>query len=201
MKAAYLERSSKQVSGMNRDLLPPDVVEPGQDRCGYSAGSSRRAAPKSLLPIRKFLPRSASAFLAILFTIVSCFGQADSARTAILEANKKFEEAHLKGDAKVIAEQYTEDAQLLWEDRGIIRGRKAIEAEWRKDMGGPGRKATLTNLEIEQHGDWAYETSMFLVTDGEGRTIYDGKYICIWKRAGGEWKIHRDIGNKNRPAK
>ena len=124
-----------------------------------------------------------------------------SAREAITAANRKFEEAHLKGDAAAIASQYTEDAQLLWEDRDIIKGRAAIEAEWRKDMGGPGRKATLTVLEIEEHGDWAFETSKFLVTAPNGKAVYDGKYICIWKRVKGEWKIHRDIGNKNAPSK
>jgi ketosteroid isomerase-like protein len=129
------------------------------------------------------------------------FGQGISAREAILAANKKFEEAHLKGDAETIAGQYTEDGQLLWEDRPIITGKKAIEEEWRKDMGGPGRKATITNLEIEEHGDWAFETSEFLVTGPDGERVYDGKYICIWKRVKGEWKIHRDIGNKNSPAR
>jgi ketosteroid isomerase-like protein len=124
-----------------------------------------------------------------------------SAREAILEANKQFAAAHLRGDAKAIAAQYTDDAQILWEDRPIIEGRKAIEEEWRKDMGGPGRTASIKNLEIEEHGDWAFETSLFLVTGANGETIYDGKYICIWKRVEGNWKIHRDIGNKNKPAK
>lgn len=135
-----------------------------------------------------------------LFVLTNLSAQEKTdARTAIAAANKVFEAAHLRGDAAAIAAQYTEDGQLLWEDRPIIKGREAIEAEWRKDMGGPGRKATLTTLEIEEHGDWAFETSLFLVTATNGKTIYDGKYICIWKRENGQWKIHRDIGNKNTP--
>ena len=123
-----------------------------------------------------------------------------SAREAIAHANKIFEEAHVRGDASTIASQYTEDGQLLWEDRPIISGRAAIEAEWRKDMGGSGRKATATSTEVQEHGDWAFETGKFVVTSPQGKTIYDGKYICIWKRVNGEWKIYRDMGNKNAPA-
>jgi ketosteroid isomerase-like protein len=123
-------------------------------------------------------------------------GKNIEAREAIARANKKFEAAHLRGDAAAIAAQYTEDGQLLWEDREIIQGREAIEAEWRKDMGGPGRKATVTSLEVEQHGDWAFERGKFVVTSPDGKTIYNGKYICIWKRVNGEWKIHRDMGTK-----
>ena len=123
-----------------------------------------------------------------------------SAREAIAAANAAFEAAHLRGDAAALASQYTEGAQLLWEDRPIISGRKNIEAEWAKDMGGPGRKAKLTTLEVEQSGDLAYETGKFLVTAPDGKIVYDGKYICIWKRENGRWKIHRDMGNRNAPA-
>ena len=147
------------------------------------------------------VPGKAVLALLLFSTVSFAESNAVSAREAITAANRKFEEAHLKGDAAAIAAQYTEDGQLLWEDREIIQGRAAIEAEWRKDMGGPGRKATLTTLEIEEHGEWAFETSKFLVTAADGSTVYDGKYICIWKRVNGEWKIHRDIGNKNAPLK
>ncbi|HEX7860456.1 MAG TPA: DUF4440 domain-containing protein [Verrucomicrobiae bacterium] len=145
--------------------------------------------------------RLRSLLILVLLTVACYAEEKASAAKAIAAANLEFEKAHLRGDAKAIAAQYTDDAQLLWEDREIIKGRGAIEAEWRKDMGGPGRKATITLLEVEEHGDWAFETSRFVVTAPEGKVVYDGKYICIWKRVNGQWKIHRDIGNKNIPAK
>jgi ketosteroid isomerase-like protein len=146
----------------------------------------------------------ASYFLVLLFSgsLLCAAGKSasPSAREGIAAANKAFEAAHLRGDAAALAAQYTESAQILWEDRPIIAGRKNIEAEWQKDMGGPGRKAKLTTLEIEESGDLAYETGKMLVTSPDGKVVYDGKYICIWKRENGIWKIHRDIGNKNAPA-
>ena len=145
--------------------------------------------------------RLPSLLILVLLTLATYAQEKTSAAKAIGAANAEFEKAHLRGDAKAIAAQYTENAQLLWEDRDIIKGREAIEAEWRKDMGGPGRKAAITLLEVEEHGDWAFETSKFLVTAPDGKVVYDGKYICIWKRVNGQWKIHRDIGNKNTPAK
>src|SRR5688500_13344195 len=104
-----------------------------------------------------------SLFIASLLCVAPLsFGQPKlTAKAAITAANQEFEKAHVGADAKAIAAQYTEDAQLLWEDREIINGRAAIEEEWRKDMGGPGRKATITLLEIEEYGDWAFETSKF----------------------------------------
>ena len=144
--------------------------------------------------------------LGFLMVGLSAFGQetalrGKSAKEAIAAANKVFEEAHLRGDAAALAAQYSDDAQILWEDRPAISGRKNIEAEWAKDMGGPGRPAKITTVEVEQSGDLAYEIGKMLITSPSGEVIYDGKYICIWKRIDGIWKIHRDMGNKNVPAK
>jgi ketosteroid isomerase-like protein len=32
------------------------------------------------------------------------------------------------------------------------------------------------------------------ITDGKGQTTQE-HYIVVWKRVGGEWKLHRDIWN------
>ena len=145
------------------------------------------------------------AVLALAFLLSGCAslknasGKREAAHEAIAAANREFEAAHLRGDASALAAQYTEDAQILWEDRPIISGRQNITAEWAKDMGGPGRTARITSLEIDQSGDLAYEIGSMLISAPNGAVIYDGKYICIWKYMHGAWKIHRDIGNKNMP--
>jgi ketosteroid isomerase-like protein len=119
------------------------------------------------------------------------------AREAIEALNRKFEEAHFRGDAKAIAQQYTEDAQALWENQGIVQGREAIEKLWKEDIGNGGRKAQVQTIEVEEHGKWAYEVGKFLVTGPDGKVVYDGKYLIIWKKEHGRWWIYRDMGNTN----
>ena len=119
------------------------------------------------------------------------------AREAIESLNRKFEEAHLRGDAKAISMQYTRDAQALWENQGIVQGREAIEKLWKEDIGNGGRKAKVQTLEVEEHGKWAYEVGTFLVTGPDGKLVYDGKYLIIWKKEHGRWWIYRDMGNTN----
>ena len=126
---------------------------------------------------------------------VKAFG--GGAREAIETLNKKFEEAHLRGDAKTIAQQYSPDAQALWENQGIVQGRDAIEKLWKEDIGNGGRKAKVQTLEVEEHGKWAYEVGKFLVTGPDGKLVYDGKYLIIWKKEHGRWWIYRDMGNTN----
>ena len=43
------------------------------------------------------------------------------------------------------------------------------------------------------------ETGKYTMMDADGKVVYDGKYMVIWKRDGDGWKIHRDMGNSNRP--
>ena len=66
------------------------------------------------------------------------------------------------------------------------------------DMG--VKEARLRIVELEGHGDTAIEISTFTLL-GEGRQVLDrGKYMVIWKREDGQWKLHRDIFNSSMPA-
>jgi ketosteroid isomerase-like protein len=62
------------------------------------------------------------------------------------------------------------------------------------------KEAKLEIVEVEGHGDTAIEGSTFTL-HGEGGQLLDrGKYIVIWKREEGQWKLHRDIFNSSMPA-
>jgi uncharacterized protein (TIGR02246 family) len=121
------------------------------------------------------------------------------AKEAIAEQNKKFEEAFAKRDAAAIAEQYGNDAQCFYDGQDIIRGKKAIEEAWKEILSSPATKVKIQTLEVDEHRDWAVETGKYTMIDADGKVVYDGKYMVIWKRDGDGWKIHRDMGNSNRP--
>ena len=66
------------------------------------------------------------------------------------------------------------------------------------DMG--VKEARLEIVKLEGHGDTAIEISTFTLL-GEGRQVLDkGKYMFIWKREDGHWKLHRDIFTSSMPA-
>jgi hypothetical protein len=49
-------------------------------------------------------------------------------RAAIEAQEKKYDEAYNNKDAAALASLYLEDAQILTAERGIVKGRKAIQA-------------------------------------------------------------------------
>ena len=59
---------------------------------------------------------------------------------------------------------------------------------------------TLTTLEAEAQGDTAYEVGTYTLPGEGGKMLDVGKYVVVWKRVGGQWKLHRDIWTTSVPA-
>jgi ketosteroid isomerase-like protein len=128
----------------------------------------------------------------------------EEVREAIKRTNLKFAEIFKRGDAAGIAALYTADAHLMPPDAPAVRGTDAIEAFWQGAMKFGVKAATLETMEVESSGgDLATEIGQFTLdmdAPGGGRVEQTGKYIVLWKRDGGVWKLHADIWNGNAPA-
>jgi ketosteroid isomerase-like protein len=81
----------------------------------------------------------------------------------------------------------------------MVRGRDAIKQLWGAVIRDMGLKAvTLRTVDVERSGDTAYETgeaSLRLEPRGGQASTAAIKYVVVWKRADGQWRIHRDIWN------
>jgi uncharacterized protein (TIGR02246 family) len=120
-------------------------------------------------------------------------------RAAITAANRQFVGAFQRGDAAGMAGMYTPDGQLLPTNSDFVTGTAAIQAFWQAVMNMGLNQATLETVEVEGHGDTAHEVGRYTLGAG-GQVLDQGKYIVIWKRQGGQWKLHRDIWNSSLPA-
>ena len=117
----------------------------------------------------------------------------DVPREAIDAANAAFVKAFLAGDAKAVSELYTEDAQLIAPGADVVRGRKAIAAFWAGSMK-TTRGVRLETTAVESAGDLAVEDGMAHLVASDG-TQSSARYVVVWKRVGGSWRLHRDIWN------
>jgi len=59
---------------------------------------------------------------------------------------------------------------------------------------------TLETLELEGHGETVYEVGKYTLRGTAGELLDQGKYLVVWKREKGRWRLHRDIWNSSRPA-
>ena len=121
-------------------------------------------------------------------------------RESIAAANDVFMAAFKQGDAAGLAALYTKDGQVLPPNGDFVSGQQAIQSFWQVifDMG--IKEAQMDIVEVEKQGDTAFEVSKFKLLGEGGQVLDEGKYIVVWKRDQGEWKLHRDIFNSSRPA-
>lgn len=120
-------------------------------------------------------------------------------RSEIEQLDEKFVNAYNQGDARGVASFYAEKGMVLAPNHNMIEGSQQIEAFWQAMMHIGAKNIKLQVLEAEQQEDTAYEVGHATIFGGENQAIDDIKYVVIWKRENGAWKIYRDIFNSNNP--
>ena len=113
----------------------------------------------------------------------------------IRSANQNFEKNFADGDARGMASLYTSDGILLPPGAGVQEGSEAIKNFWQMVMDMGVKRAQLATVHVEREGETAIEMGNYKLSGAEGQRLDEGKYIVIWKRQDGDWKLHKDIWN------
>ena len=121
------------------------------------------------------------------------------ASARIAQAGQRFLQLFAGSDPASIAACYTEDAQILTASMSPVRGRAAIESVF-KFTRRPGHTLEFQTEDLDVQGGTAIEIGAYVRKETGGATVDRGRYIVIWKRIGGEWKIHRDMFSTARKA-
>jgi uncharacterized protein (TIGR02246 family) len=140
------------------------------------------------------------ATLALSVTAALAAGQDDS-RQAIETANAEFGAAVGRGDARAVAVMYTEGGQLYPPNEKVVAGRAAIEEFWKGSINAGVKRVELKTAEVEGLGNSAVEAGTYTLYGNDGTTLDRGKYLVLWKRVEGAWKLHRDCWNSNEPVR
>jgi len=119
------------------------------------------------------------------------------AQKARIEAvNAKWVELFNKGDFEGITQLYTVDAIAFPPGSAIVRGRAAIGTMW-KDLAQQVGNPKFTTVEVKRLSPSAVrEVGTFsLMTKSPSPKEVSGKYLVLWQRVRGEWKLAADIWN------
>ena len=121
---------------------------------------------------------------------------------AIKAVSEQFTNAYNQGDATAVAEYYTEEAKRLPPNSPMIVGRGSIQAIYQASFDAGVGDLRITVIELSVSGDMAHEVGKYTDTTqpDEGEAISDsGKYVRIWKRVNGSWKVDVLIFNSSLP--
>jgi len=126
--------------------------------------------------------------------------QSGDVRAAIEAVNAKFGAAWGKKDAAAVTALYTATATLLPPNVPRVTGTAAILEFWKVGLAAAPPAAKLTLTEVEAHGDTAHEVGTYQMFASDGKVVETGKYLVVWKREGGQWKLHRDMWSSDAPS-
>jgi ketosteroid isomerase-like protein len=141
-----------------------------------------------------------AAGLAIALLFLAASAQARTIKADIDAADAKFVAAFNTGDAGGIAQLYTENANALPPGAPMAKGRAAIEAVWQSAIQAGVKNLSLKALQVDQFGNAAREIGQFSLDEpnAQKQTVHvEGKYVVLWRRIGGGWKLDTDIWNTN----
>jgi ketosteroid isomerase-like protein len=107
-----------------------------------------------------------------------------SERAAVEAAAQAWAKAFNARDANALIALATEDLVVLDANGPPMSGGRAREA-WKKALGAGRGQVTSVSKEVVIAGDVAWRIA----------ALGQGQALEIWKRVGGEWKIHRQMSS------
>ncbi|MEO7634485.1 MAG: DUF4440 domain-containing protein [Sphingomicrobium sp.] len=123
---------------------------------------------------------------------------------AIGAANARWLKLIRDKDAAGIAALYAEDGTALPPNGKAAVGRQAVGQWWTGAMKTPNFGLTFgtDQLVLSTAGDMALDRGWYRLSaqSPKGPVNDTGKYIVVWRKIGGEWKVAADIFNSDLPA-
>ncbi len=115
------------------------------------------------------------------------------AKSFIDSINTKFSEQIKNGDSMALASHYATDAAILLPKSEPIKGKDILSA-WGSMLREGTEETTFQTIDLIGSNDFLIETG-YISTKGSDNSIYKSKYLVVWKKQNGEWKLYRDMIN------
>ena len=121
-----------------------------------------------------------------------------NAKKEIQAADRDIISFILKGDSVGAANAYSQEGKLMVGNMPSITGKDKIGSFW-VGFSKIAGDLTLTTLEVWGDENFITEEGVFEVKAKDGQQLDKGKYLVLWKKEDGKWKIHRDLSNSDLP--
>ena len=123
-------------------------------------------------------------------------------KEAIQAASNAFSKAYLSKDVEAMMAMYTADAKIFPNNRDILSGEE-LKLYWTpRENGSSVTHHKIISEYIKFFGNYAHDYGYFegktKTSDGSTNS-WKGKYVVVWRKEDGQWKMFLDIWNRNPP--
>ena len=123
----------------------------------------------------------------------------DSVKAHIKKEALNWGEEVRRGDSTAMAAHYASDAIVMPSNSEPVKGNDIIKF-WGSVLRMGVKDLKLNISDISGDGDVYAETGTLELFGADNKSLDKGKYVVVWKKENGNWKMYRDIWNSNLPA-
>lgn len=134
------------------------------------------------------------------------FGFAQSKPSPLASLEEEFQKAFNNKNAAKVASFYAEDGVLMPPGGALVRGRADIEVAFQKAFDANVGLLNLAPIESQTTGSHGFTAGTYTLSVGNpgammtlgvggGSKVSKHKFLTIYKRVGGDWKIAYDMQN------
>ena len=129
---------------------------------------------------------------AVLGIFTTTQGMAQLKEGAEIEAvTEQYRQAYQRGDLDRVMTFWTPDAKAI--GPGAVAAGAAIRASIEQSLKMGIYDLRHEDREIYGGGDTVVEVTRSVVLDRDGKVILTMRYMTLWQKSGGQWRIHREI--------
>lgn len=124
----------------------------------------------------------------------------EEAKEAIAESNGVYFQAFVKGDSSIFIQRYAEDCCIMAPNAPALCGPDAALKFFRiayHDLGLRNGKFITTNV-YGSGDEFVTEEGLWQSFDVNHVLMDEGKFLVLWKKTPGGWKMYRDSFSSNR---
>jgi ketosteroid isomerase-like protein len=116
------------------------------------------------------------------------------------ERNQVYDKAMVDGDSLNIVQHFSSDCVVLPPNGDQIVGKASIIPTVMAFSRMGIKKFTDETTRVLDGGDYIIEEGNYFLGGDNNSTLDKGKYLCVWKKEDGEWRVCSNMWNTSMPA-
>ena len=117
----------------------------------------------------------------------------------IKEKNNQFTKAHITGDTAFLNNIFTQDAKVFAPNSDVVTGHANIidvNSQW---VNYGIKEFTEETTAFYGNEDYLIDEGTYYLSYGKDNAIDKGKYLNVWKKENGDWKMFTNMWNTSLP--
>jgi ketosteroid isomerase-like protein len=119
----------------------------------------------------------------------------DSVKAHIIKMNESYSNRFATNDTAFYNERYCKDAEVYSPGVPAVKGRDSIRSFFYQNGTNTEARIELPAGSFYGNEELVVEEGMYNFPDGKGGSFDKGKFIALWKKEDGKWKLYREIWN------